>query len=115
MLNTSESPWQAKTRPSRKRHEPITEIRDLHGRLIAELPSSTEIRPAEWRANRDCVLNAPRLLTALIEYTYNAQAKGIPVQPALLELIEQSGGPDLKGKVPVIDQSNGTDTQEDQQ
>ena len=94
-LKVSDAPWQLKQRHSDIPNEPITELRDLHGNHIADIPSSRVIRPEAQRANRLAIRHAPQLLAALIEYVYHAHTNGIAIHADLVQLIKNSGGPDL--------------------
>jgi hypothetical protein len=105
-LAVSDAPWQLKQRHSETPNEPIVELRDLHGEHIADIPSSRSIRPKQQRANRAAIVNAPRLLAALIEYAYTAHTQGWHIHPSLAQLIQDSGGPDLSDIVSKDDETS---------
>lgn len=87
-----DAPWFHKNEPGKTRSEPHMFIRDQQDLPVCKINS----RNPHVVQNTALIQHAPQLLAALIEYSMNAHAQGIPIDPALITLIHRSGGPDLR-------------------
>ena len=95
-LKAAAAPWQHKVVHA---GEPLRrdEIVDYEGRNIINfsLPGGN-YTPQQYRNTIALITLAPNLLAALIELVYNQrELAGIEVDPKLLQLIADCGGPDL--------------------
>ena len=86
------APWFHKNEPGKTRSEPHMMIRDQQDTVVCKINS----RNPNVAANTKLMQHAPQLLSALIEYSMNAHAQGIQIDPNLIKLIRDSGGPDLR-------------------
>jgi len=98
-LKAAPAPWQHKVvhagEPRRR-----DEIVDYEGNNIIDLVlPGGNYTPQQYRNTIALITLAPNLLAALIELAYNQQQLvGIEVDPKLLQLIADCGGPDLTPK-----------------
>jgi hypothetical protein len=98
-LKAAPAPWQHKVvhagEPRRR-----DEIVDYEGNNIINLVlPGGNYTPQQYRNTIALITLAPNLLAALIELAYNQQQLvGIEVDPKLLQLIADCGGPDLTPK-----------------
>mgnify|MGYP001057015679 CR=1 FL=1 len=103
-LKISPAPWHIE-RLNGSGPTPTDIIRDRDGTHIMsfEYPQGAAYTPHQYRANRQMVENAPKLLAALVEYAYNLDTTGIGVTQELADLIIESGGPDITSRVKTVD------------
>ena len=98
-LKAAPAPWQHKIVHA---GEPLRrdEIVDYEGNNIIDLVlPGGNYTPQQYRNTIALITLAPNLLAALIELAYNQQQLvGIEVDPKLLQLIADCGGPDLIDK-----------------
>jgi hypothetical protein len=87
------APWHTKRCQSTR--QPVDRICDLNGTHIADMimPDTRNYTPEQYRNNRNLVVNAPRILAALLEATYTLHEMGIEPSEELKKLIRDSGGP----------------------
>jgi len=90
--NIPHAPWHRKNEPGKTRGEPHIHIRDLHDEPVCRINTHNR----NVNQNTRLIEHAPQLLAALIEYAYAAHNQGIEVDPALLDLIQAAGGPQIK-------------------
>ena len=98
-LKAAPAPWQHKVVHA---GEPLRrdEIVDYEGNNIIDLVlPGGNYTPQQYRNTIALITLAPNLLAALIELVYNQrELAGIEVDPKLLQLIADCGGPDLTPK-----------------
>ena len=103
-LKAAPAPWQHKVLHS---GEPLRrdEIVDYEGRNIINFAvPGGNYTTAQYRNTIALTVNAPRMLAALIELAYNQQELvGVEVDPKLLQLIADCGGPDLTPTEEVVE------------
>ena len=93
-LRTHPAPWHAKVHNPGSNHRTDV-IVDFHSREIAHM---VQLQPGitgeQYRRSTQLIAQAPRLLSACIEFAALEDARGT-LQPELVELIRDAGGPDL--------------------
>ena len=86
------APWFVKVEPGKTSAEPSVIVRDQEDTPVVKIHT----RNKNHSRNTALIAHAPQLLAALIEYAYNAHTQGIPIRQELIDLIRDSGGPDLR-------------------
>ena len=103
-LKAAPAPWQHKT-VNRGLPDRRDEIVDYEGNNIIDLTlPGGNYTTAQYRNTIALTVNAPRMLAALIELAYNQkELAGVEVDPKLLQLIADCGGPDLTPTEEVVE------------
>ena len=82
------------------------QIVDYHGNPIIKFDLPTKnYTPAQYRKTINMVQLAPLMLAALTEIVYNSEINALTIDPSLLELIKDAGGPDLTQRETIIKQT----------
>ena len=82
------------------------QIVDYHGNPIIKFDLPTKnYTPAQYRKTINMVHLAPLMLAALTEIVYNSEINALTIDPSLLQLIKDAGGPDLTQRETIIKQT----------
>jgi hypothetical protein len=101
---TSPGPWHTE-RLNGSGPLPVDLVIDRDGTELARLtyPQGPALTPEQYRANRQLISNAPRLLAALVEYAFTLDIEGAGITPELAQLIQDCGGPDISSRIKKVD------------
>lgn len=105
-LRTNPGPWHIKTVGSA--NNPEYQLCDFHGKPFAYIlpPHPDNSTVEQFQHNRNALKNLPLTMAALLEATYTLHNLGYPPSQGLIDLIRDSGGPDLTDSVSQTNEEN---------